>query len=132
MSENRAELDQQPSRSQAAKLRTYRIRMLFLGFAVLTLSLLAGLAMSFYQWDRGSPFDTSTWHGHFNPISRATYGPLAFMIMIFPITLHALFILALPIYFGLKKQRLWPLALVGYLALGVLWIFCLDGLWQMD
>jgi len=106
--------------------------MLFLGFAVLTLSLLAGLAMSFYQWDRGSPFDTSTWHGHFNPISRATYGPLAFTFMLFPISIPALFVLALPIYFGLKKQRLWPLALVGYLVLGVLWVFWLNGLWQMD
>jgi ABC-type sugar transport system permease subunit len=132
MSEEGAELDQQPSRSEAAKLRTYRIRMSLLGFAVLILSLFAGLAMSFYEWDRGSPFDTSTWNGHFNPITRATYAPLAFMILIFPITLHVLLILALPIYFGLKKKRLWPLALVGYLAAGVLWLFCLDGLWQMD
>lgn len=132
MSEEHGEVEQQPTRSDAATLRTYRIRMLLLGFAVLTMSLLVGLAMSFYQWDRGSPFDSSTWDGHFNPISRATYGPLAFTVMLFPITFPALFILALPIYFGLKKQRLWPLALVGYLAVGVLWVFWLNGLWQMD
>ena len=132
MSEERAETDQQLSRSEAGKLRTYRIRMLFLGLGVLTLALLSGLAMSFYQWDRGSPFDTSHWDGHFNPISRATYGPLAFIIMVFPVTFPALLILALPIYFGLKKKRLWPLALIGYLAAGVLWIFWLDGLWHMD
>jgi len=132
MSEDVGETNRQPMPSESARLRTYRIRMMLVGFGVLVLSLLGGLAMSFYQWDRGSPFDTSTWHGHFNPISRATYGPLAFMIMIFPITIHALFVLALPIYFGLKKKKLWPLALAGYLALGVLWIFCLDGLWQMD
>lgn len=132
MSEARRETNQQLTPSQSARLRTYRIRMLLVGLGVLTLSLLAGLAMSFYEWDRGSPFDSSTWDGHFNPISRATYGPLAFTVMLFPITFPALFILALPIYFGLKKQRLWPLALVGYLAVGVLWVFWLNGLWQMD
>ena len=132
MSEEGAELDQQPSPSEAATLRTYRIRMSVLGVAVLTLSLFAGVAMSFYQWDRGSPFDTSTWNGYFNPIGRATYGPLVFTLMLFPFTLHACFILGLPIYFGLKKKRLWPLAVAGYLAAGVLWLFWLDGLWQMD
>ena len=132
MSEDRGETNQQLTPSDSARLRTYRIRMMLVGFGVLALSLIAGLAMSFYEWDRGSPFDTSTWDGHFNPISRATYGPLVFTVMLFPITFHALFILALPIYFGLKKQKLWPLALVGYLAAGVLWIFWLDGLWHMD
>jgi hypothetical protein len=105
--------------------------MLLLGLGVLTLSLLAGVAMSFYQWDRGSPFETSNW-GYFNPIGRSTYGPLPFTVMVFPITFPALFICALPVYFGLKKKRLWPLALVGYLAAGALWLFWLDGLWKMD
>ena len=131
MSDEPAE-EQQVTRPDAEKLRTYRIRTLLLGFAVLILSLLAGLAMSFYQWDQGSPFDTSTWEGHFNPISRATYGPLVFIIVAFPVTFPALFVLALPVYFGLKRKRLWPLALVSYLALGVLWMFWLDGLWHMD
>jgi len=132
MPEELAELDYQRSHSERAKLRTYRLRMLLLGFTLLTLSCFAGLAMSFYEWDRGSPFDTATWDGHFNPISRATYGPLVFTIMIFPVTFPVLFIFALSVYFGLKKQRLWPLAVVGYLALGVLWVFWLNGLWQMD
>ena len=132
MSEELAELNQQPGRSEAAKLRTYRIRMLLLGFAVLTLSLLAGLVMSFYQWDRGSPFDTSTWDGGFNPISRATWAPLVFTLMVFPVTFPALVLLAVPIFFGFRKQKLWPLALFGFLALGVLWVFWLNGLWQMD
>lgn len=99
---------------------------------MLVLSLIAGLAMSFYRWDRGSPFDTSTWHGHFNPLSRATYGPLLFTLMLFPVTLPVLVVLAVPVYFGLKKQKLWPLALFGYVAVGVLWMLWLDGLWQMD
>ena len=132
MSEDAGETNGQLTPSESARLRSYRIRMMFVGFGVLVLSLISGLAMSFYQWDRGSPFDTSTWHGRLNPIGRATYGPLAFTLMLFPITIPALFVLALPIYFGLKKQRLWPLALVGYLAVGVLWVFWLDGLWQMD
>jgi hypothetical protein len=54
------------------------------------------------------------------------------MVIAFPVTLHALAILAVPIFFGFRKRKLWPLAVLGYLALGALWLLCLNGLWQMD
>src|SRR5262245_22056803 len=132
MSDDQGQTDQQQTSSESPRLRAYRIRMLLLGFGVLLLSLFAGLAMSFYQWDRGSPFDTSTWDGHFNPISRATYGPLVFIVFAFPVTFPALIVLGLLVYFGLKKRSRWPLPVIAYLATGVLWILWLDGLWHMD
>ena len=67
-------------------MQSHKRRILLSGFAILVLSLLAGLAVSFYQWDRGSPFDRSTWGEYgFNPVGRAI-APLALIFMFFPIT----------------------------------------------
>jgi hypothetical protein len=84
-------------------LSSYRRRILVAGLTILALSFLAGICLSFYQWDRGSPFARSSWN-YFNPLGRATYGPLAFALVLFPITLHVISILSVPIYFGMKRE----------------------------
>ena len=127
------ELKQELISSEAAKLKRYRRRMLLVAFGILLVSVVVGLGFSFYQWDRGSPFDLSTWEDTYaNPVARATYGPVIFTLYVFPVLLPFLFVLAVPIYFGLKKQSRWPLAVLSFLALGVLWVLWIRGLWEMD
>jgi hypothetical protein len=111
--------------------RAYARRILVAGFSILLLSFLAGILLSFYEWDRGSPFDVSNWKRH-NPVGRATYGPLAFALMLFPWTGPVLLILSVPIYFGIKRKRLWPLSLLGFLSIGLLWLWYLKSLWEID
>lgn len=112
-------------------MNTYKCRILFSGFSILTLAVLAGIFMSFHEWDRGSPFEVSRW-GQYNPLGRATYGTLAFALVAFPITLPALAILGVPIYSGIKRQRLWPLALLGFLGLGLLWLLYVKAVLNFD
>ena len=127
------DLKQQLISSEAATLKAYRRRMLLVAFGILVVSVLVGLGFSFYQWDRGSPFDLSTWEDAYaNPVARATYGPVMFTLYVFPVMLPFLLVLALPIYFGLKKQSRWPLAVLSFLALGVFWVLWIRGLWVMD
>lgn len=134
MSDDHAEIDQPPTPDETAALKRYRRRIWLIGFAVLMLSMLVGVGFSFYQWDRGSPFDLSTWEDAFvNPVSRATYGALIFTFVIgVPLYLPLLLILSVPIYFGLKKQSRWPLAVLPFLVLGVLWVLWVRALWVMD
>lgn len=110
---------------------TYKRRVLLAGLAILALSFLTGVVLSFYQWDRGSPFDRSSW-GYYNPLGRATYGPLAFAFVLFPITLPLALILLVPIYVGIRKERFWPLSLLGFLSMGLLWIWYVTQLWNID
>lgn len=113
-------------------MQSHKRRILLSGFAILVLSLLAGIAVSFYQWDRGSPFDTSTWGEHgFNPLGRAIY-PLVLLFMFFPITVPVILVLLVPVYIGFKREKLWPVSLIGFLAMGVLWVMILTELWTMD
>ena len=113
------------------RLSTYRRRVLVAGLMIVAISFVAGICLSFYQWDRGSPFAQSSW-GQFNPLGRATYGPLAFALVLFPITIPVLLILLLPVYFGMKRQRRWPLALLGFSSIAALWLVFVVGLWDMD
>jgi hypothetical protein len=112
-------------------LSNYRRCILAAGVTILASSFLAGIYLSFYQWDRGSPFDQSSWN-YFNPLGRATYGPLGVALLLFPITIPVILVLSVPIYFGLKKERLWPLSLVGFFSIGLLWLWFVTTLWQMD
>ena len=113
-------------------MQSHKRRILLYGFAILTLSLLAGLAVSFYEWDSGSPFDTSTWGEYgYNPVGRAIY-PLALIFMFFPVTLPIILVLLVPVYIGFKKERLWPVSLIGFMGMGVLWVLFLTELWAMD
>ena len=113
-------------------MQSHTRRILLSGLAILALSLLAGVVMSFYQWDRGSPFDTSTWgESGFNPIGRAI-SPLILIFMFFPITFPFILVLLVPIYIGVKWKKLWPGSLIGFLAMGVLWVLFLKELWTMD
>ena len=112
--------------------RAYKLRILVVGFSILVLSLLAGILLSFYKWDRGSPFDhLSNWRG-FNPVGRATYGPLGFALFLFPITIPVLLVLSVPIYVGIRRKKLWPLSLLGFLSIGLLWLWFITELWKMD
>lgn len=113
------------------RLTVYQRRMLLAGFAIIALSVLAGIFLSFYQWDRGSPFDSSSWN-YYNPLGRATIGPLVFAFMLFPITVPVVLILTVPAYLGLKKQSLWPLPLLSYIAIGLLWVWFVTELWKID
>lgn len=113
-------------------MQSHTRRILLSGFAILAMSLLAGVVMSFYQWHRGSPFDTSTWgESGFNPIGRAIY-PLIFLFMFFPISFPFIMVLLVPVYIGVKWKKLWPVSLIGFLAMGVLWVLFLKDLWTMD
>jgi hypothetical protein len=105
--------------------------MLLGGFGILILSFVTGICISFIQWDRGSPFDVSRWD-NFNPVGRATYAPFVFAVICFPFTLPLLLFLSLPVYFGLKKQTRWPLAVLGFVAMGIFWLLWVTELWQMD
>ena len=105
--------------------------MLLVGFGILVLFILAGIYLSFDRWDRGSPFEAS-WTAGFNPIGRATYGPLIFGLVLFPITIPMLLVLSIPIYYGLKKQTRWPLVLLGFVLIGFLWLLWITELWMMD
>lgn len=98
---------------------------------ILGLSVLAGVFLSFYQWDRGSPFDQQSWN-YYNPLGRATYGPFVFALVLFPITLPLTLLLSLPIYVGLKRERLWPLPLLSFLSMGLLWVWYVTELWKID
>ena len=120
-----------PPSSNAVSNNPYKRRVLFCGFSILALAVLAGIFISFQEWDRGSPFEMSDW-GKYNPLGRATYGTLAFALAIFPVTLPALLVLSVPIYFGLKKPRLWPLALLGFLGLASVWLMCVVGVLNFD
>ena len=113
------------------RLTTYRRRVLVAGLVVLAISFAVGIFLSFYQWDRGSPFAHSSW-GKFNPLGRATYGPLAFVVVLFPITVPVLVLLLLPVYFGMKSRKLWPLAILGFSSIATFWVFFVVGLWEMD
>ena len=117
--------------SSRAALRSYRRMMLLVGFSILLVSFLVGICLSFVQWDRGSPFEAANW-GHFNPLGRATYGPLIFAAYVFPVTLPLLLIPSLLVYFGLRKQTLWPFAVLGFVATAVFWLFWITELWKMD
>ena len=101
------------------------------GLLILALSVLAGIYISFNQWDRGDPFDVSNW-GQYNPLGRATYGTVAFALVLFPVTLPALAVSSVLIYFGIKRQRLWPLSLLGFLIIGVCWVWYVVGVINFD
>ena len=111
--------------------RTYPRRMLLAGSTILGLSVLTGIVLSFHRWDRGSPFDQQSWN-YYNPLGRATYGALVAFLLIFPVTLPLTLLLSLPIYFGLKKQSRWPLPLLGFLGMGLLWLWFVTELWTID
>src|SRR5258705_3722527 len=98
--------------------RAKKLRILVAGSSILVLSFLAGNLISFYEWDRGSPFDLSNWD-NYNPVGRATYAPLAFAFVLFPITIPVLLVLSLLIYAGIRRERLWPLSLLGFLSMGL-------------
>ena len=112
-------------------MTTQTRRTLLEGFAILALSFLIGIVISFYQWEDGSPFDQSNW-GYYNPLGRATYGPLTFAFLLFPITLPLALILFGIIYVGIKKEKFWPLSLLGFLSTGVLWLWYIIELWNFD
>jgi len=113
-------------------MQSYKRRILLSGFAILVLSFLAGIAVSFYQWDRGSPFDRSTWgEDGFNPVARAIY-PVVLLFMFFPLAVPFILVLLVPVYIGFKREKLWPVSLIGFLAMGVLWVMFLTELWTMD
>ena len=112
-------------------LGDYKNGILLAGFAILALSILAGIVLSFYQWENGSPFELSNWRS-FNPVGRATYGPIGFAVVLFPFTLPVLLVLSVPIYVGMRNKRLWPLSLVGFLGIGALWLWFLTVIWEMD
>jgi hypothetical protein len=96
------------------------------------MSLLAGIVASFYQWDWGSPFEKSTWgDARFNPVGRAIY-PLVLIFMFFPITVPVILVILVPGLHRGKKEKLWPVSLIGFLAMGVLWVLFLTDLWTMD
>jgi hypothetical protein len=105
--------------------------MLLAGFGILVLSFLVGIVISFIQWDRGSAFAASSW-GEFNPLGRATYAPLLFAFVVFPVTFPILLVVGLLVYFGLRKPTRWPFALVGFLATGVFWLLFITELWNWD
>ena len=120
----------QPS-TQTVSSNPYKRRILFAGFLILVVSLLVGIYISFNEWDRGSPFEVSNW-GAYNPLGRATYGTLLFTLLIFPISLPVLIVTSVAIYFGIKRPRLWPLALLGFVSLGLLWVWCVVGVINFD
>jgi hypothetical protein len=101
------------------------------GFTILALSFLIGIVISFYKWDRGSPFDLSNW-GSFSPLGRATYGPIVFAFVLFPITLPLALVLIGIIYVGIKKERFWPLSMLGFLSTGLLWLWYITVLCDFD
>jgi len=103
--------------------------MLLAGFAILGLSFVTGICLSFYEWDHGSPFDLSRWDGY-NPLGRATYAPVVFAVLIFPISLPISLLIFAMIYVGMRKERLWPLPLLGFLSLGLLWLWYITELWE--
>jgi hypothetical protein len=105
--------------------------VLLSGFSILVLSFLIGIAASFYQWDSGSPFDLENW-SHYNPVGRATYAPLAFALMLFPITIPVLIVLTVPIFIGIIWRKLWPLSILGFLGIGGLWLWYITELWKFD
>lgn len=112
-------------------LSTYRLRILLVGLTILVLSFGAGIFLSFYKWDRGSPFDRSSWNAY-NPLGRATYGTLVLSLLMFPITIPVLFMASLLIYFGIKRQRRWPLVLFGFMSMGAYWLFLVVGVLNFD
>src|ERR1044071_10499166 len=116
---------------EGGPLTSYRRRILLAGVAILVGSCLVGGVLSFYQWDFGSPFGRSSWGG-FNPLGRATYAPLALAFIYFPITLPVAVILLVPILIGLRKEKFWPLSLAGFLSMGLLWLWYLTELWNLD
>jgi hypothetical protein len=101
------------------------------GFSILALAVVAGIFISFNEWDRGSPFEFSNW-GVYNPLGRATYGTLAFALILFPITVPVLAVSSVLIYFGNKRQRLWPLSLLGFLIIGLCWVWYVVGVVNFD
>ena len=122
---------EQITADEPTRLRAYKSKVLLAGFMILALSFLVGVVLSFIEWDRGSPFDVENWN-YFNPVGRATWGPLAFAVVLFPITLPIVGVLSVLIHLSLKKQKLWPLSLLGFVVLGALWLLWVTGLWQMD
>lgn len=107
-------------------------RLIFVcGFLILALSILTGIYISFNQWDRGDPFEVSIRAGY-SPIGRATLGTLAFALLLFPITVPVLAVSSVLIYFGIKRQRLWPLSLLGFLIIGVCWVWYVVGVINFD
>lgn len=119
--------------STAPSLSRYRKKMLLAGFGLLALFLLAGIFLSFHRWEKGFTFrGVNVWESYFNPIGQATYGPLIFGLVLFPITIPMLLVLSIPIYFGLKKQTRWPLVLLGFVLIGILWLLWITELWMMD
>jgi len=119
----------EPFDQRDGRLTVYKRRMLVAGFAILGLSFVAGICLSFYEWDSGSPFDVSGWGGY-NPLGRATYAPVLFAFLIFPISLPIALLIFATIYVGLRKERLWPLPLLGFLSLGLLWLWYIRELWE--
>ena len=66
-------------------MQAHKRRILLSGLTILGMSLVAGLVVSFSQWDRGSPFDTSTWGEYgYNPVGRAIY-PLILIFHVFSV-----------------------------------------------
>ena len=112
-------------------MTAHKRRILLAGVAILGASFLAGIVLSFYQWDRGSPFHPRTWN-YYNPLGRATYGPLLFAFVLFPITLPVALILLATVYVGIKREKLWPLSLLGFLSMGLLWVWYVTELWNFD
>jgi hypothetical protein len=119
------------SSTKAGSSSTYQLRVALAGFSILALSFLAGIFMSFREWDRGSPFNLSNW-GACNPVGRATYGPWVFALVLLPMIFPVLIVLTVPIYIGLKRKKLWPLSLLGFLGIGMLWLVYIQGLWEID
>jgi hypothetical protein len=124
-------LSKQVTSDERSRLRAYKRKVLFAGFTILAVSFLIGIVLSFIEWDRGSPFEMANWN-YFNPVGRASWGPLAFAIVLFPITLPIVGVLSVLIHLSLKKQKLWPVSLLGFVVLGALWLLWVTGLWQID
>jgi hypothetical protein len=127
----RREVERCASQTQSVS-RSYTLGILASGFAILALAVAAGIWLSFKQWDRGSPYDhLLNWRG-VNPVGRATIGPLLFAVYVFPVTIPVLLVLLVPIYFGMTRKRLWPLAILGFLSMAILWLLFVTALWTID
>jgi hypothetical protein len=127
----RREVERCASRTQSVS-RSHRLGILGSGFAILAFAVAAGIWLSFKQWDRGSPYDhLLNWRG-VNPVGRATIGPLLFAVYVFPVTIPVLLVLLVPIYFGMTRKRLWPLAILGFLSMAILWLLFVTALWTID
>jgi len=93
-------------------------RIIIVGSWVCCVALITGVACTWYTLRNVNLHSDEP-----GVLSRSTVLPLCFMFQLFPVTIAVLGVSGALIFAAVRKQKLWWLSIVGFITIGLYWLF---------